>query len=193
MRSRAAGAVAGLAALVLMATGCSSTHRSTLTGTSTTVSTSPTSVATTAAPSTSSSSTSEPIATTTSTTTSTAPTLGVSRALTAGAGFGQVRPSRVYLGGDPTGDIRNIVWVAWGGGRATGTGTSYYVAPGQPTSSATAETATIVAFDPGTCHGGPAYQAVEWYFPQHGGYFDPGAYVNACTGAYSPPNFSGFR
>ena len=26
--------------------------------------------------------------------------------------------------------------------------------------------------------------AVEWYFPQHGGKFDPNNYVNICTGDY---------
>jgi hypothetical protein len=67
------------------------------------------------------------------------------------------------------------------------------VSPSEPNAAGAEETATVVAFDPGTCNGSYAYQAVEWYFPQHGGYFDPGEYVNACTGEYVPSNFGSFR
>ncbi len=49
----------------------------------------------------------------------------------AGHGFGQVRPATVFLGGDPTGMLDQITWSAWGGAEATGTGTSYWVGPGQ--------------------------------------------------------------
>ena len=45
-----------------------------------------------------------------------------------GRGFGQVKPSEVVLGGDPTGDIPEIAWSSWGGPEASGTGTSFYVA-----------------------------------------------------------------
>ena len=72
-----------------------------------------------------------------STTTSTAPsgaapTLGVAGTFGAAAvGFGQVRPTEISLGGDPTGIISGITWQSWGASQATGTGTSTYVAPGQ--------------------------------------------------------------
>jgi hypothetical protein len=37
------------------------------------------------------------------------------------------------------------------------------------------------------CGGHPAYQAVEWYFPEHGEFFDPTTYINDCTGNYVYP------
>jgi len=42
----------------------------------------------------------------------------------------------------------------------------------------------VVAFDLGSCDGKLMYQAVEWYFPQHGQAFDAGQYENICTGSY---------
>jgi hypothetical protein len=44
----------------------------------------------------------------------------------------------------------------------------------------------VVAFDLGTCDGKLMYQAVEWFFPQHGQSFRPGQYENVCTGHYVP-------
>jgi hypothetical protein len=99
----------------------------------------------------------------------------------------------VFLGRDPTGNLSQIRWNTWGGTQAVGTGISLYVSPNEITAAGTEQEATVVAFDPGTCHGSYAYQAVEWYFPQHGGYFDPGYYLNACTGAFVPSNGGGFR
>jgi hypothetical protein len=103
-----------------------------------------------------------------------------------GEGFGQVRPSRIFNGGDPTGLVSHITWKSWGGTRAYGTGTSDYVGPSQTVASGTQEHVTVVAFDRGTCHGKLMYQAVEWYFPQHGQKFDPHRYENICTGSYVP-------
>jgi hypothetical protein len=85
-----------------------------------------------------------------------------------GTGFGQVRPAEVFNGGDPTGLVSKITWSSWGGATATGSGTSTYVAANQPVAAGRPQPATIVAFDLGTCHGKLMYQAVEWYFPQHG-------------------------
>jgi hypothetical protein len=113
------------------------------------------------------------------------PTLGVTGAFgPAGVGFGQVRPSEISLGGDPTGILTGISWQTWGGSQATGTGTSTYVASGQTVVQGTLETATAVAFDLGTCRGAAAYQQVTWYFPQHGQTpSDNGSSpANACTG-----------
>ena len=70
-----------------------------------------------------------------------------------GIGYGQVRPPEVNNGGDPTGVVSHITWKSWGGAQATGSGTSDYVAPGQPVASGTAEPVTIVAFDLGSCGG----------------------------------------
>ena len=99
-------------------------------------------------------------------------------------GYGKVRPSTVYNGGDETGLVKHITWSSWGGKTATGTGESVYVAPGQFTYQGTVQRVTIVAFDLGTCGGHPAYRAVEWYFPQHGMKFMPHNYINDCTGQY---------
>jgi hypothetical protein len=99
-------------------------------------------------------------------------------------GYGQVRPSTVFNGGDPTGLVENITWSSWGGAKAVGTGKSYYVPPNGFTAQATLQKATIVAFDLGTCHGHRAYLAVEWYYPQHGEKFNPNTYINDCTGKY---------
>jgi hypothetical protein len=63
---------------------------------------------------------------------------------------------------------------------------SDYVGPSQSVATGTEEPATVVAFRRGTCHGQLMYQAVEWYFPQHGQRFDPHRYENICTGAYAP-------
>jgi hypothetical protein len=114
-----------------------------------------------------------------------APTLGQLAGVFAhGTGFGQVKPSKIFNGGDPTGLVTDVVWTSWGGTQATATGTSEYVGPGQSNAQGSEEQATVVAFDLGTCGGKLMYQAVEWYFPQHGQAFSPDNYENICTGTY---------
>jgi hypothetical protein len=103
-----------------------------------------------------------------------------------GAGFGQIRPARIFNGGDPTGLLTHVVWKSWGGARAVGTGTTDYVGPGQSVASGTQERATVEAFRLGTCHGKLMYRAVVWYFPQHGQAFSPSHYENICAGTYVP-------
>jgi photosystem II stability/assembly factor-like uncharacterized protein len=116
------------------------------------------------------------------------PTLGRrTGAFVNGEGFGQVEPTVVFNGGDPTGYVGGITWQSWGGARAVGTGTSDYVGPQQTVAQGTQEPVTVVAFDLGTCDGSLMYQAVEWYFPQHGQTFDPDQYENICTGTDYPP------
>ncbi len=95
-----------------------------------------------------------------------------------------VRPSTLNNGGDPTGIVTNLSWQSWGGPRAVGTGTGYYEAPNEPVSDATREQATVVAFDLGTCAGQYMYQAVEWYFPESGGSFESGTYLDVCSWTY---------
>jgi hypothetical protein len=102
-----------------------------------------------------------------------------------GNGFGKIRPSVVYNGGDPTGLVTHIAWKSWGGSQAVGTGIGWYVAPNQDVASGTDERATVVAFDPGTCHGKYMYQELEWYFPQHGQTFDPKQSENICAGPFA--------
>jgi len=101
-----------------------------------------------------------------------------------GSGFGQVKPSKIFNGGDPTGLVTDVAWSSWGGAKATATGTSDYVGPNQSVAQGTEQTATVVAFNLGTCDGKLMYQAVEWYFPQHGQAFNPNQYENICTGTY---------
>jgi hypothetical protein len=103
-----------------------------------------------------------------------------------GTGFGQARPAEIFNGGDPTGLVNKITWQSWGGATATGTGTSTYVAGNQPVADGTQQSATVVAFNLGTCAGKLMYQAVEWYFPQHGQSFSSSHYENVCTGTFVP-------
>jgi hypothetical protein len=113
------------------------------------------------------------------------PTLGIlAGTYVHGSGFGQVEPKKVDNGGDPTGIVSSITWNNWGGGQAVGTGLSDYVGPNQTVANGTIEPVRIVAFDLGTCHGRYMYEAVEWYFPQHGQTFDANQFDDVCTGAY---------
>jgi hypothetical protein len=115
------------------------------------------------------------------------PTLGRPVGLFAhGEGFGQVRPPKIFNGGDPTGLVTHITWRSCGGARAAGAGTSDYVGPGQSVATGSQERVTVVAFNRGSCHGRDMYRAVEWYFPAHGQRFSPHRYQNICTGAYVP-------
>ena len=112
------------------------------------------------------------------------PALGRAGAFPSGIGFGRVKPTEISLGGDPTGILSRVTWHSWGGSQATGTGTSTYVGPGQTAAQGAQETATVVAYDLGTCNGSPAYRQVTWYFPQHGQTpaDNGGTPINACTG-----------
>jgi hypothetical protein len=180
----AAGAVFGLICLAAAA-GCSSpappsartTPSATVTA-SATVASQPTGSAGTATAPASASASAPPAA-------AGVPTLGqLAGAFADGEGFGQVKPSKIFNGGDPTGLVTDVVWSSWGGARATGTGTADYVGPNQTVAQGTEESATVVAFDLGTCDGKLMYQAVEWYFPQHGQSFNRGSYENICAGGY---------
>jgi hypothetical protein len=103
-----------------------------------------------------------------------------------GAGFGTVKPARIFNGGDPTGLVTHISWKSWGGGRAVGTGTSVWVGPRQSVAQGRPAAVTVEAFRLGMCHGKLAYRAVEWYFPEHGQSFNPHRYENICSGSYVP-------
>ena len=115
-----------------------------------------------------------------------APTLGQPAGIFAhgSTGFGVVKPAKIYNGGDPTGMVTSVVWSSWGGAQATATGTSDYVGPNQSVAQGTEESATVVAFNLGTCDGKLMYQAVEWYFPEEGQSFSGKTYENICTGGY---------
>jgi hypothetical protein len=192
-RRSAVCTAAAIASVGLGAAGCSTASHVAAgsTAAATTTATAPT-----AAPATASAApTTRPAATTTSSPSVPAsvgsagpvPTLGQSAGVFAhGEGFGQVKPSKIFNGGDPTGLVTHVAWKSWGGARAVATGISDYVAPNQSVAGGTEEAATVVAFNLGTCDGKLMYRAVEWYFPQHKQAFDPGRYEDICTGTYVP-------
>ncbi len=98
-------------------------------------------------------------------------------------GYGHVEPGTVFNGGDPTGLINHIEWLTWGGPRAVGVGSGFYVSPNEITADGHRATAVIVAFKLGTCHGRPAYNAVQWFFPEYGDHFNAHeAGYKLCTG-----------
>ena len=101
-------------------------------------------------------------------------------------GFGEVAPAAINAAGGnaPGSYVTSISWSNWGAPQAMGQGQSTYVTnPNAPLSDATQATFTVVAFDLGSCNGGPpAYEEVEWYFPGAGQTFDPNNATNACTG-----------
>jgi hypothetical protein len=115
------------------------------------------------------------------------PTLGQPVGLFAhGQGFGQVKPTKIFNGGDPTGLVTQVAWRSWGGAQAIATGISDYVGPNQTVAGGKEESATVVAFNLGICNGRLMYRAVEWYFPQHKQAFDPRRYEDICAGVYVP-------
>ncbi len=119
--------------------------------------------------------------------TAAAPVLGHPAGVFAhGAGFGLVKPARIFNGGDPTGLLTHITWKSWGGPDAVGTGKTDYVGPGKSVATGSEQRATVEAFKLGKCHGKLMYKAVEWYFPQHGQAFSSSHYQNICAGTYVP-------
>ncbi len=106
-------------------------------------------------------------------------------------GYGTVRPTHIFNGGDPTGEMQHIHWTGWGSRQAIGEGDAEYVWPGTSVASnGDTSGARVVAFHLGTCRGQPSYNAIEWYFPKYGQSFNPHAYINICTGkyvGYNPP------
>ncbi len=168
---RAAICTAAIVAASLAAvTGCSATPQATAgpaaTATATATVSAPATAAatvpaTTAAPSTTSPT---PVVQTSNAPPPASPALGqLSGVFAHGAGFGQVKPTRIFNGGDPTGLVTRVVWKSWGGARALATGESDYVAPTQSVATGTEEPVTVVAFDLGSCDGKLMYRAVEWY------------------------------
>jgi hypothetical protein len=177
-----AGAGIALAGLAVLAAGCSSaappaassSPSPTATPSATTVSQPTVSPGTATVPASASPSPSPAV-----------PTLGqLAGDFAHGQGFGQVKPTKIFNGGDPTGLVTNVAWSSWGGTQATATGTAEYVGPNQSVAQGTEESATVVAFDLGSCDGKYMYQAIEWYFPQHNQAFNPSTYENICTGSY---------
>ena len=60
------------------------------------------------------------------------------------------------------------------------------MSPNEITADGHRATAVIVAFKLGTCHGRPAYNAVQWFFPEYGDHFNAHeAGYKLCTGYVS--------
>jgi hypothetical protein len=111
------------------------------------------------------------------------PVLGSAGAFTNGKGFGQVKPREVYLGGDPTGDVKGVRWHGWGAKRAIGFGTGWCsrqsVADGYYCG------VSLHVYDLGSCHGRPAYRKMVFYFkPSQRKHWQAGAKLNICAGRY---------
>ena len=117
------------------------------------------------------------------------PTLGTAYPIPSNQrGWGKVKPTEVYNGGDQTGLVGHIVWTSWGGPRAVGHGAGFYEAPDVDVAGSVLAEATIVAFHLGRCDGRRAYTAVEWYFPNKNQSFTPDTYETTCGGfGYYPP------
>lgn len=101
------------------------------------------------------------------------------------SGYGEVKPSVINNGGDPTGIVSTIRWTGWGGSTATGHGTAAYQAPGRTAVDARQEPAVVVTYDLGSCGGKLVYRKLTWYFPREGESFNANSYFDICTGASS--------
>lgn len=102
-------------------------------------------------------------------------------------GYGLVKPSTIFNGGDPTGLVQRVTWNNWGQPRAIGHGTGDYVWPGESVARGSIPSrATVIAWDLGPCRGQLAYRRISWFFPAYGDTFDPSQWIDPCTGAYAP-------
>ncbi len=101
-------------------------------------------------------------------------------------GFGDVRPSLIDNGGDPTGLVTDVRWSSWGDAQAHGTGITTYVAPDETVAEGEPEPVTIIAFDLTICDGHRAYRHLAYFFPRHGESFNPDTngetQYDICTG-----------
>ena len=113
------------------------------------------------------------------------PVLGLASSDPFQPGFGIAQPTFVSLGDGPFGVGPSLHWQSWGGPQATATTANAGIFMGNPADAhippGSLGPATVVAFDLGTCQGRLVYQALEWYFPQHGQAFDPSTYFNTCV------------
>jgi hypothetical protein len=83
-------------------------------------------------------------------------------------GFGQVKPRKIYFGGDETGLVCGIHWHGWGNRTARGTGVAWYVGRRGPIAAGHGAVATVVVSKLGRWKGRPAYDKLRWSFPHHG-------------------------
>lgn len=118
------------------------------------------------------------------------PTFGLPSDSVASEGFGEVRPARIFLGGDISGLVTGARWHRWGAPKAIGHGRGWYIPPGAITADGHKARARLVAWDLGNCGGQLAYRKGEWYFPEYhrrgqypeGTYFSRRFAINLCDG-----------
>lgn len=90
-----------------------------------------------------------------------APLLGSHHFAPMGTGFGTVRPSHIFNGGDPSGTVDHLRWKTWGGASAIGYGLNpefkpeggYYAKPGR---------IEMRASNLGECRGHVAYRRLQF-------------------------------
>ena len=112
---------------------------------------------------------------------SSTPVLGWTHAFPNGAGFGHVKPSHVYLGGDPTGEVTSVHWQGWGGAKTVGHGTGW--CPRSSVADGYHCSVSLHVSNLGSCHGRRAYRVLVFYFkPGPHARWEFGSKWNACTG-----------
>lgn len=95
-----------------------------------------------------------------------------------GEGFGQVKPTTIFLGGDPTGLVCRIHWLSWGGEFAVGTGIGWYINSTKSVAEGHAAPAVVVLYRLGTWKGRRAYKSWSWYYPGEGSGY---GHIPRCT------------
>jgi hypothetical protein len=92
-----------------------------------------------------------------------------------------VKPHTVFLGGDPTGEVKSVSWRHWGSAQAIGFGQGW--CPGQSVASGHPCLAALHVYGLGSCRGRRAYNDMAFYFKM-GGSWTAGSRWNICTGQY---------
>lgn len=113
------------------------------------------------------------------------PTLGRRSPWNGADGFGEVRPSRIFNGGDPTGLFEDVTWKSWGSPDAIGSGTGWWVGDAESVAAGEYAPIGLVAYDLTECDGELVYRRLTVYFPTKGESFDPAtngeAQYDLCT------------
>jgi hypothetical protein len=85
-----------------------------------------------------------------------------------GEGFGTAEPSKIFNGGDPSGEVTEIHWTGWGNPTAIGTGLNPIFKPGGGYYRKPAMI-ELRATDLGKCGARAAYTRLEARLPKHPG------------------------
>jgi hypothetical protein len=95
-------------------------------------------------------------------------------------GWGTVRPSEIWNGGNLSSLVKDITWSTWSGSKAIGHGVGVYIPHANVSNKGYAEVAVVVAFDLGNCQGHMAYRALDVYFPTEGEKLVPSQGLQIC-------------